>query len=90
LQLAYGVANEGEAAPDGLPNNLLLRLPFVRLTEGFLPGIALILQKAVFGFAAWLASVTGLEVRLTKYSSSSTDGQGEGEVSVPPGSWRSQ
>ena len=74
FQLAYGVANEGGAAPDGLPKNLLVRLLFVRLTEGFVPSVPLPLQKAVLGMAAFVARVTGVLARLDEYFSSSNSG----------------
>jgi mannose-6-phosphate isomerase-like protein (cupin superfamily) len=67
FQLAYGVANDRGAAQDGLPRNPLVRLLFLRTTEGFLPRIPLAVQKVVFGFAAFVASLTGVEKRLAAY-----------------------
>jgi quercetin dioxygenase-like cupin family protein len=67
FQLAYGVANDGGASPDGLPKNPLIRLLFVRMTQGFLPGIPLFLQRAVFNAVAAIANFTGLQSRLQKY-----------------------
>jgi mannose-6-phosphate isomerase-like protein (cupin superfamily) len=67
LQLAYGVANDGGAARDGLPGNPIARLVFIRMSEGFLPRIPIFVQKAVFGVAAILARWTGLEKRLMAY-----------------------
>src|SRR6266496_1781422 len=48
FQLAYGIANEGGGAEDGLPKSLLSRLIFIRTSEGFLPQIPLAIQKFVF------------------------------------------
>lgn len=67
FQLAYGIANDGAAAKDGLPRNLLVRLLFIRTAEGFLPNVPLFVQKLVFGVAALLGRVTGVEKKLAKY-----------------------
>ena len=67
FQLAYGVANDGGSAKDGLPFNPLVRLLFIRISQGFLPHIPLWLQKAAFGIAAFIARLTGVNRRLTKY-----------------------
>jgi hypothetical protein len=67
FQLAYGVANYGGAANDGLPRNPLVRLLFIRISQGFVPGVPLPLQKAVLGVAAFIARVTGVEKKLKKY-----------------------
>lgn len=67
FQLAYGVANDGGAAKDGLPANPLVRLLFIRMSQGYLPGIPVLLQRFVFAVAAFIASVTGLEKKLMKY-----------------------
>jgi quercetin dioxygenase-like cupin family protein len=73
FQLAYAVANEGRAAADGLPRNPLLRLRFVQISQGFLPGIPLWLQKTAFGLAALLAKVTGAESRWNRRFADSGD-----------------
>jgi hypothetical protein len=49
------------------PRNLLVRLLFIRLAGGFVPGVPLALQKAALGLAAALAKVTGVERRLMKH-----------------------
>jgi mannose-6-phosphate isomerase-like protein (cupin superfamily) len=67
FQLAYGVANDGGAANDGLPRNPLVRLLFIRISQGFVPSVPLPLQKAVLGVAAFIARVTGVEKKLKKY-----------------------
>jgi mannose-6-phosphate isomerase-like protein (cupin superfamily) len=67
FQLAYAVANEGRASEDGLPRNPLLRLRFIQISQGFLPGIPLWLQKAAFGMAALLSRITGVETRVRRY-----------------------
>jgi mannose-6-phosphate isomerase-like protein (cupin superfamily) len=61
FQLAYGIANEGGAARDGLPKNLIARLVFIKTAEGYLPGIPLVLQRFVSSCATFMARVTGLE-----------------------------
>ena len=63
FQLAYGIANDGGAAKDGLPKNPIARLVFVGTAQGYLPGIPLMLQRIAFGCAVLLAKVTGLEKR---------------------------
>jgi quercetin dioxygenase-like cupin family protein len=67
FQLAYGIANAGGAASDGLPKNWLVRLRFIEISQGFLPRVPRFLQQAVFGIAAWISNVTGVEKRLTRY-----------------------
>lgn len=67
FQLAYAVANDGGAATDGLPKNPLIRLRFVALTEGFVPGPPLKLQQFVLSAAALLAQFTGAERRVRRY-----------------------
>ena len=61
FQLAYGIANDGGAARDRLPSNPIARLTFVKATQGYLPGIPLVLQRIVFAVAAFVAKVVGLE-----------------------------
>jgi mannose-6-phosphate isomerase-like protein (cupin superfamily) len=51
FQLAFAVANAGGAAKDGLPKNPLIRLRFLRLTQGFVPGLPLWLQRGLFRLA---------------------------------------
>jgi mannose-6-phosphate isomerase-like protein (cupin superfamily) len=67
FQLAYGVANDRGASRDGLPKNPLIRLLFVRMTQGFLPGIPLFLERAVLNAAAAVAKFSGPQARLQKY-----------------------
>jgi mannose-6-phosphate isomerase-like protein (cupin superfamily) len=67
FQLAYGLANDGEASKDGLPKSLLVRLVFIRMAGGFVPGVPIAVQKFALGLAATLARVTGVEKRLAKY-----------------------
>ena len=67
FQLAYGIANDGGAAGDGLPANPILRLRFIDLSQGFLAGVPRLLQRAVLGLARILATVTGLERRVRHY-----------------------
>jgi quercetin dioxygenase-like cupin family protein len=67
FQLAYGVANDGRAAEDGLPKSLLIRMLFIRTCGGFVPGVPLFLQRVVLGTAALLAKITGVEKSLRKY-----------------------
>jgi mannose-6-phosphate isomerase-like protein (cupin superfamily) len=67
FQLAYGIANDGGAATDGLPKNPLARLIFIRTSEGFLPRVPLAVQKAIFSLATFIARLTGVEKRLARY-----------------------
>jgi mannose-6-phosphate isomerase-like protein (cupin superfamily) len=69
FQLADGIANEGGASPDGLPRNPLVRLVFIKMSEGFLPDIPLFLQKAVYNLAAFIAQFTWMQRTLKKYFS---------------------
>ena len=67
FQLAYGIANDGGAAKDGLPRNSLVRLIFIHVTEGYLPKIPFTLQKSIFVRAGLAGRVTGLNRHLAKY-----------------------
>jgi len=71
FQLAYAVANAGRASADGLPRNPLLRLRFIQMSQGFLPGIPLWFQRAAFAMAALLARTTGVETRVRRYLAAS-------------------
>lgn len=67
FQLAYGVANDGGAAKDGLPKNPLVRLVFIKMSEGFLPTVPLSLQKILYSLAGFIAKVTRVQRKLTRY-----------------------
>ncbi len=67
FQLAYGVANEGNASDDGLPANPIVRLRFVQISQGFLPRIPMAIQRAVFAIAAVISKVTVLEAHIQKH-----------------------
>jgi mannose-6-phosphate isomerase-like protein (cupin superfamily) len=60
FQMAYAVANAGGAAKDGLPRNPIVRLVFIRTSQGFLPGAPLFLQRGLFALAAWAAPILAL------------------------------
>lgn len=70
FQLAYGLANDGRASRDGLPANPILRLRFIDISQGFLVGVPLLLQRAGLALARIHATVTGLERRVRLYLNS--------------------
>jgi hypothetical protein len=67
FELAYGVANDGGAAKDGLPRNPLVRQIFIGTSEGFLPQVPYWFQRLLFFVASFIAKMTGLEKHLSKY-----------------------
>lgn len=67
FQIAYGVANDGNAAKDGLPANPIVRLRFVQISQGFLPRIPIVMQRAIFAIGAMISKMTGVEAKLQKY-----------------------
>ncbi|HEY1647301.1 MAG TPA: cupin domain-containing protein [Terracidiphilus sp.] len=69
FQVAYGVANDGGASPDGLHRNPLIRLRFVEIAEGFLPFPPLPLQRFVLRVAHVISLVTGVERQIQRYIS---------------------
>jgi mannose-6-phosphate isomerase-like protein (cupin superfamily) len=69
FQMAYGIANDGAAAPDGLPKNPIARLVFVKTAQGYLPSIPLALQKLTFACAEFVAKITGIEKKWQVYFS---------------------
>ena len=69
FQMAYGIANDGAAAPDGLPKNPIAWLVFVKTAQGYLPSIPLALQKLTFACAEFVAKITGMEKKWQVYFS---------------------
>jgi len=67
FQLAYGIANDGGAAKDGLPKNPVARLVFVKTTQGYLPAFPRTVQRIAFSCAALVAKLTGLEKKWQVY-----------------------
>lgn len=67
FQLAYGIANDGGAARDGLPKNPIARFVFLKTTQGYLPDIPRALQRIAFSCAALVARTAGLEKRWQVY-----------------------
>ena len=67
FQLAYGIANDGRAAADGLPKNPIARLVFAKTTQGYLLGIPRVLQRVAFSCAAFVAKVAGIDKRWQLY-----------------------
>jgi mannose-6-phosphate isomerase-like protein (cupin superfamily) len=67
FQLAYGIANDGGAAEDGLPKNPIARLEFVGTAQGYLPGMPIGLQRFAFRCSQFVAKGTGLEKRWRRY-----------------------
>jgi mannose-6-phosphate isomerase-like protein (cupin superfamily) len=67
FRLAYGIANEGGSAADGLPKNPLVRLRFIQISQGFIPQLPLIIQKFLLVMAEKIARWSGLERRIQSY-----------------------
>lgn len=67
FRLAYQVANSGGAGADGLPRNPLMRLRFIEISQGFLPGVPYFLQRCVLSSAKELSVLTGLEKVVRQY-----------------------
>ena len=61
FQLAYAIANDGEAGEDELPRNLLVRLRFIEISQGYLTRIPLSVQKLIFRLAKFVSKITGTE-----------------------------
>jgi hypothetical protein len=59
-----------KASKDGLPRNLLIRLRFIEISQGYLPQIPLGLQKFIFKLAAIVSKFTGMERRIQHYLTS--------------------
>jgi hypothetical protein len=69
FQMAYGIANDGAAPPDGLPKNPIAWLVSVKTAQGYLPSIPLALQKLPFACAEFVAKITGMEKKWQVYFS---------------------
>ncbi|QBD79681.1 cupin domain-containing protein [Ktedonosporobacter rubrisoli] len=61
LRLFYGLACDGKCDPQGIPRSLWHRAILFELSETYLPGLPLSLQKGVFGGLALLANLLGVE-----------------------------
>jgi mannose-6-phosphate isomerase-like protein (cupin superfamily) len=67
FKLAYGIANDGGAAADGLPRNRVLRMRFIQLSGGYLPSIPIQFQNIVFSVFKAISMLTGMEKRVDRY-----------------------
>jgi mannose-6-phosphate isomerase-like protein (cupin superfamily) len=67
FQLAYGVANDGGAGQDGLPADFLIKLYFIKLSQGYLADIPLFFQKTLFSIATFILAISRRKKKLDKY-----------------------
>ena len=67
LRIAYGLARDGKTFQSGLPKNVFHLALLFQLSESYATGIPLIMQKALFGAIAKIATWIGADKALEKY-----------------------
>jgi len=66
LRMAYGLARDGRTTDKGVPNKPLEMAVLFRLSETYVAGIPLPLQKALAGILYGVAKMAGVERRLRR------------------------
>jgi quercetin dioxygenase-like cupin family protein len=85
LRAAFGLAEDGKTNDKGVPKNILELALIYELSESYIVGIPLFLQKGIFGALARIARWMGYDPEFSKYTK--PDGLVEGRR--PPLSGRS-
>src|SRR5919199_4599532 len=68
LRAAFGLARDGRMSRKGVPTNIWELALIFELSESFLPGLPLFLQKRIFGLLATIARWKGYDPRFSKYT----------------------
>jgi mannose-6-phosphate isomerase-like protein (cupin superfamily) len=68
LRAAVGLARDGRMSHKGIPTNIWELALIFELSESFLPGMPLFLQKGIFGSLARIARWKGYDPRFSKYT----------------------
>jgi mannose-6-phosphate isomerase-like protein (cupin superfamily) len=68
LRAAFGLARAGRMNTKGIPTNIWELALIFELSESFLPGMPLLLQKGMFGLLAQIARWKGYDPRFSKYT----------------------
>ena len=67
LRIAYGLASDGKVNAQSLPRNIWHLALLFQLGEGYVAGMPLVVQKALFGGLARVARMLGKDKELEKY-----------------------
>jgi hypothetical protein len=68
LRAAFGLARDGRMNHKGIPTNIWELALIFELSESFLPGMPLLLQKRLFGVLAKIARWKGYDPRFSQYT----------------------
>jgi mannose-6-phosphate isomerase-like protein (cupin superfamily) len=67
LRVIYGLARDGKVNAKGLPKNIWHLALMLDKGETYIPAIPYFLQRAVFGFLAWIGRMLGKQRELDQY-----------------------
>ncbi len=81
LRAAFGLVQDGKTNQKAIPKNILELALIYELSESYIVGMPLFLQKGIFGALAILARWRGYDPEFSKYTK--PDG-GVAEVRAPP------
>ena len=70
LRAAFGLAREGKTNDKGVPKNILELALIYELSESYIVGMPLFLQKGIFGPLAKIARWRGYDPEFSKYTKS--------------------
>ncbi len=79
LRAFFGLAQDGKTNDKGVPKNILELALIYELSESYIVGIPLVLQKGIFGALARIARWRGYDPEFSKY----TKPEGLAEVRTP-------
>jgi mannose-6-phosphate isomerase-like protein (cupin superfamily) len=68
LRTGFGLARDGRMNNKGIPTNIWELALIFELSESFLPGMPLLLQRGIFGVLAKIARWKGYDPRFSKYT----------------------
>jgi mannose-6-phosphate isomerase-like protein (cupin superfamily) len=68
LRAAFGLARDGKVNKVGVPSNIWELALIFELSESFLPGAPLVLQKGIFGLLTKIARWKGYDPVFSKYT----------------------
>jgi mannose-6-phosphate isomerase-like protein (cupin superfamily) len=83
LRAAFGLARDGKVNQKGVPKNIWELALIYELSESYIVGMPLFLQKAIFGALARIARWRGYDPEFSKYTK--PEGLAEGRTPPPPG-----
>jgi mannose-6-phosphate isomerase-like protein (cupin superfamily) len=80
IRAQFGLVNDGKTNDKAIPKNILELALIYELSESYIVGMPLFLQKGIFGALAKIARWRGYDPEFSKY----TKPEGSAEVRTPP------